>query len=1380
MGGFRKVGRRKKATKKRVEREKEENITRKAEIDAAKVKQAAVEAERREGHQKVLESRGLLGLALRDSLHGVGAVQKARRDAADGEDDARKAKSAYSRLLSLLPQARFNFAVDAGEGAHDTEGDDVAVAAPVAVGGGKRKRAPGPDAAGGSNRKKRREAEDEEADEEDEGSDGEGSDASSGSDSSDGSAHASSDDEAELESSSRVGGVAASVKAGAKAVGQAKAKGGDEGDEAEVISTAAGPDLFEVRYLQNPPPAAAAGPAATSFAPVPFFKLAAAHCGVGWDAASELQLLAAGAAAAGLSSSAEPAGAAPAPSAAPALSYLAALTASDVEKLKVAGPGAAPASSAGAAASTAAPEASLPYDPCTFALGPGYPPVLREGGLAEAHRVRPKLAAAWGETYGHEAHRAAVEAARKVQRAFRRAAERHAAALTVAAGAGAGAGGAKKRGSADSSKAAAAEAEAAAVLAAAAAVRITPAKGRYPFTPLQYALWSPLASYRDVYYAARTASNARELRTVTSLHALNHVVRARDTVAKNNGKSRAAAAAARLARLEKASALGAAGAEGGKGGSGKGKGKAGALPLLLAREAAAAAERGEADDEAAPAPAAAAGTKHGKAAAKAAAAASRPGGLPLLLARELELEAQGSGRGRLGAMPGLDAEEGHLLAMLEDDDDAAAAAPAGGARASASKLGKAAGSATAAPAGGKGKAAAAAAAAATTIDGAAEGGDDCKDSGYTRPRVLVLLPFRHSALQWVRSMLRLLPGRHVQNRNRFFREFSEEGSGLGGEEEDDDADAKAAAKARATGAAAGLPASVLASISRQEQQMMSDLEESDGEAEGAGAGGSSSADAKDGDDAGSGDEEGAGAEGKRGASAAATYIYNRSRQGWTAKTVAQAKAEKRRAAAAAAAGEADDEEDEEEEESEEGDDDAEDAADAPLSALAATAGRSKTDDRIIKEGAVKFDGRGRRIRPRRKRKVRKGKGGMVGAATAAPAQQPLDYRQAFAGNIDDDFKVGISINGRKSVKLFADFYSADILVASPLGLRRLVGGEGDKKRETDFLSSIEVLVLDAAEVLLQQNWGHVRDIMALLNATPRSTAHVDFSRVRELHLEGRAAEVRQTLCFSGYMAPDITALMRRQCKNSGLMAPAGAASAPASGASKKKGAAAAATSTALVAASAAPSLDVGGGSLLFRCRYEGTISRVVPTVRQVFQRIAADSVAAADDARFAYFRDTLLPELQAGVSSDTGSVLSHTLIFCPSYFEYVRLRNLLDARELEFVTACEYSEDADVTRARTRFYAGHSPLLLTTERFHFFRRLRLRGARHLLFYGPPAACVFYPELVNGLEEASARGHPISVTVLYTQADAAALERVVGSDRAGRMLAPGAKSSHHFV
>ena len=55
--------------------------------------------------------------------------------------------------------------------------------------------------------------------------------------------------------------------------------------------------------------------------------------------------------------------------------------------------------------------------------------------------------------------------------------------------------------------------------------------------------------------------------------------------------------------------------------------------------------------------------------------------------------------------------------------------------------------------------------------------------------------------------------------------------------------------------------------------------------------------------------------------------------------------------------------------------------------------------------------------------------------------QPDDFKAMFTGNIDDCFRVGITVM-RKGLKLYTEFYSSDIILASPLGLRAVIGGEG--------------------------------------------------------------------------------------------------------------------------------------------------------------------------------------------------------------------------------------------------------------------------------------------------------------------------------------------------
>lgn len=66
--------------------------------------------------------------------------------------------------------------------------------------------------------------------------------------------------------------------------------------------------------------------------------------------------------------------------------------------------------------------------------------------------------------------------------------------------------------------------------------------------------------------------------------------------------------------------------------------------------------------------------------------------------------------------------------------------------------------------------------------------------------------------------------------------------------------------------------------------------------------------------------------------------------------------------------------------------------------------------------------------------------------------------------------------------------------------------------------------------------------------------------------------------------------------------------------------------------------------------------------------------------------------------------MSHTLIYMPSYFDYVRLRNYMKREEINFASICEYSSRSEVSRGRHFFQQGEKRFVLFTERFHFYKR----------------------------------------------------------------------------
>ncbi|KAI8825428.1 hypothetical protein BJ741DRAFT_632277 [Chytriomyces cf. hyalinus JEL632] len=332
--------------------------------------------------------------------------------------------------------------------------------------------------------------------------------------------------------------------------------------------------------------------------------------------------------------------------------------------------------------------------------------------------------------------------------------------------------------------------------------------------------------------------------------------------------------------------------------------------------------------------------------------------------------------------------------------------------------------------------------------------------------------------------------------------------------------------------------------------------------------------------------------------------------------------------------------------------------------------------------------------------------------------KPEDYQHDFRGNIDDCFRIGIKFS-RRHMKLFSDFYSADVIVASPLGLRMVVGAEGDKERDFDFLSSIEVVVVDRCDMLLMQNWDHLQHIFQHLNLTPKSAHDCDFARTKSWYLDGRSALLRQSILLSAFPTPEINALMAKLCKN----------------------------------------VD---GRIKISKAYRGSVGEVVVQVPQMYNRITSPSLRELDDARFKHFVEKVIPTLKRGGLEQKG-----TIIFIPSYFDYVRVRNHLRDHhaDIEVGELCEYTSNSDISRTRSNFFHGKTSILLMTERFHFFRRYKIRGCKHVVFYQLPEYAQFYAELLNGMDV----GMESRCSVVYSVYDKFRMERVVGSDRVKKMM-----------
>lgn len=356
-----------------------------------------------------------------------------------------------------------------------------------------------------------------------------------------------------------------------------------------------------------------------------------------------------------------------------------------------------------------------------------------------------------------------------------------------------------------------------------------------------------------------------------------------------------------------------------------------------------------------------------------------------------------------------------------------------------------------------------------------------------------------------------------------------------------------------------------------------------------------------------------------------------------------------------------------------------------------------------------------------------------------PASKPKSFQHIFKGNTNDFFVLGLKFT-RKSMKLYANFYQSDIIICSPLGIQLILENTDKKKRQDDFLSSIEVMVIDQLHSIEYQNIMHISTIFQHINKIPEQQRDTDFSRIRMWYINEQAKYFRQTMVFTKYISPYANSILNGKCRN------------------------------------------LAGRWKNHRkiLPENSSIGKLGLKVRQIFQRfdLAGGSALDEPDYRFKFFTSVIIPSIVKSTGYEDG-----ILLYIPEYTDFIRVRNYLKERTtILFGEINEYSDQKQLTSNRARFQQGKIKVLLYTERLHHFRRYEIKNVKSVIFYKPPGNPEFYSEVVRNIGKNVFLGNCdiniSTVRCVYSKMDSISLERIVGSRRAA-VLTHGQNEVYEF-
>ena len=300
-------------------------------------------------------------------------------------------------------------------------------------------------------------------------------------------------------------------------------------------------------------------------------------------------------------------------------------------------------------------------------------------------------------------------------------------------------------------------------------------------------------------------------------------------------------------------------------------------------------------------------------------------------------------------------------------------------------------------------------------------------------------------------------------------------------------------------------------------------------------------------------------------------------------------------------------------------------------------------------------------------------------------------------SLDDCFRMGISFNYfDNKINLYSPFNESDIIICSPLGLKLSIQTDKENKKVYDFLSSIEILLIDFSEIFIYQNLEHLNEILSFVNKIPKNNQNLNsILRIKDLFSNNLSKFLRQTICISHFKTMDIDNILNEYC-NENI-----------------------------------------NGRIIIKPDCENQIEKIKYELNEKYQNlnfkdyeIRFEFKMLFDlknenyyDEKFNYFTKNIWINLYE-------SFEKHTIIFVSSTFDYLRLKSFFKQKSKAVCFIDENTDKKDWQRNRLFFEQGKYKFLLYNERGHFFKKINLRFAKNIFFYSLPEDPKIFYEMIE--------------------------------------------------